>query len=332
MSRWLLKSGAQRVISLLPHSERWNAFLQRHVTKGLKLRQHGEFEGKLVKCRRHLERYQEFSLSPKRDFSVVEIGTGWFPIIPIGLYLCGAREIWTFDIVRLVSASTLAQVVNCFQIANDSGELAQLLPLASSERIGRLLEIGSIVKNTPPAECLELLNIHAIVGDVRSSGLAEGSTDLIFSNGVLEHISPAPLRELFAEFRRLASRDSVMCHYIGIADQFASFDRSITPFNYMRYTNRAWRWLDNPIIPQNRLKVSDYRRAYVEAGFEIVDVEDIEGAEGDLDSIRLAPEFAHYSRHDLLVLYSWLVARAVISEPRPAGQTPMPKRGTRQSC
>ena len=28
--------------------------------------------------------------SPAPGFTAYELGTGWFPIIPIGLYLCGA--------------------------------------------------------------------------------------------------------------------------------------------------------------------------------------------------------------------------------------------------
>jgi hypothetical protein len=38
------------------------------------------------------------------------------------------------------------------------------------------------------------------------------------------------------------------------------------------------------------------------------------GKEGDLASIRLAPEFQAYSKPDLLVIRSWLVAR-----PTPTG-------------
>jgi len=96
-----------------------------------------------------------------------------------------------------------------------------------------------------------------------------------------------------------------------MADQFSSFDRSITPFNNMRYSSRAWRWLDSPIIPQNRLRASDYSQAYRNAGFEIVAREDVNGAQSDLASVKIATEFARYSRDDLLVLYSWLIARPV---------------------
>ena len=102
-----------------------------------------------------------------------------------------------------------------------------------------------------------------------------------------------------------------MSHYIGIADQFSFLDKSITPFNYMRYSSRAWRWLNSPVIPQNRLRISDYCRAYDRAGFGVAFREDTNGAESDLASIRLAAGFKHYDKQDLLVLFSWLVGRPV---------------------
>jgi hypothetical protein len=65
------------------------------------------------------------------------------------------------------------------------------------------------------------------------------------------------------------------------------------------------------MIPQNRLRISDYRRAYSDAGFEIVAEEDLNGAESDLASVRLAAEFEHYDKQELLVLFSWLVGRPI---------------------
>jgi hypothetical protein len=122
---------------------------------------------------------------------------------------------------------------------------------------------------------------------------------------------PMLLAQGMSEFRRVCGPSSVMSHFIGRADQFSSFDRSITPFNNMRYSARAWRWLDSPMIPQNRLCASDYIHVYSNAGFEIVAREDVNGAESDLANIEIAADVARYSRDDLLVLYSWLVARPV---------------------
>jgi len=316
MGSWLSKTGLQRLISWLPRREWWNGLLQRYVTGGLRIEPHGEFQAKLWACRRHFDYYRLFSRQPREEFTVVEVGTGWFPIIPIGLHLCGAREVWTFDIVRLLRADTFRRVIEHFCLFARTGELNAVLPTARPDRVAGLVNLASSVTKMRPEDFLERLNIHAIVGNVRGSGLRDGTADIVFSHGVLEHFQPDALAEALSEFRRLSSETSVMSHYIGMADQFAAFDNSITPFNYMRYSDRAWRWLNSPIIPQNRLRVSDYCRAYAEAGFDVVAREDITGAESDLARITLAQEFTDYSKRDLLVLFSWLIAKpvAVVSD------------------
>jgi len=311
MSSWLLKTAVQHVISALPQSERWNGLLQRYVTGGLQLQPYGEFQAKLIACSRHYEYYQMCSRQRRENFSVVEIGTGWFPIVPIGLYLCGAGEIRTYDVVRLLQKDTFRKVIECFCLFAETGELYKILPSVRVERVAELIRLRSSLKGMVPVECLKRFNIHAMIGDVRALPLRAGSVDLVFSHGVLEHLPPVMLGEAFRELRRLCSRDSVMSHFIGMADQFATFDRSITPFNNMRYSARTWRWLNNSLIPQNRLRISDYRRAYGCGGFEIVAEEDLNGAESDLAGIKLSPEFVHYAKSDLLVLFSWLVGRPI---------------------
>jgi len=92
MPNWILKSTVQRVISWLPQSHRWNALFQKKISRGYFARQ-ATFEGKLNLCRQHLDHYRRFSTRPVDDFSAMELGTGSWPIVPLGLYLCGAADI-----------------------------------------------------------------------------------------------------------------------------------------------------------------------------------------------------------------------------------------------
>jgi|SRR5215469_338012 len=310
MGSWLAKTAVQHIFSRLPHPEWWNGLMQKYVTGGLRLEANGEFLEKLKASKRHFQNYQRWSPRPSTNFSVVEVGTGWFPIIPIGLYLCGAGQVLTYDTVNLLEPETFRKVVEYFCFFVRTGELEQILPEACPDRISAFLELARSY-NLPPIEFLKCLNIRAVLGNVCKLPLDQESVDLVFSNGVLEHFAPSLLAQAMSEFRRVCRKTSVMSHFIGMADQFGFYDKSITPYNNLRYSAAAWRWLNSPIIPQNRLRPSDYVHACIEAGFQIVDRQDIHGAESDLASIEIAHEFAKYSREDLLVLYSWLVARPV---------------------
>ena len=308
MSSWLTKAVLQNVIGRLPKSYLWNGLFQKYVTKAY-YPSRSTFLAKIKCCRQHLDCYLKFSPSPRSEFKALEIGTGPWPIVPVGLYLRGASDVWTFDLVPLVRQDVLRRTIELFCESKREGVLEQNLGTIKAERVRHLEELLTQVENVAPVQLLSRLNIHMCIGDARSSSLPDKSVDLIFSTVVLELIGPEILRGMFGEFCRVASPDAVMSHYVGLADQYASFDKSITPFNFLKYTDRQWRVFNNPIIPQNRLRLADYREIFRQSRWGIVEERNTSGSMDDLGKIRLAPAFSRYSTEDLLVLFSWLVAR-----------------------
>ena len=308
MSKWIVKSAIQRVISWLPQSHKVNALFQQYVTKGLHVRP-ASFEGKLADCRTHLEHFRNFGSHSRGSFRVLELGTGWWPIIPVGLYLCGADEITTYDIAPLLRQDTFSRILKLYVEYHQDGRLARLLPDARPERLAMLPELYAKALVESPEAVLKSLRIFPIVGDARHTDLPAGSIDLVYSNFCLEHIGRQVQADLHREFRRVSSKESVLSHYIGIGDQYANFDPSISMFNFMKFSNRQWRFLDNAVIPQTRLRPSDYRSIFEGAGFKVIKQQNVNGSKDDLAKIVLAPEFRHYSEEDLLVIYSWLVSK-----------------------
>ena len=307
MSKWVFKTALQRAISWLPQSHKFNALFQQYVTKGLHVKP-ASFETKVDNCRMHFEHYRKFSANPSQSIKVVELGTGWWPIIPVGLYLCGVEEIWTYDIAPLLRRDTFARILQFFVAYEQDGRLQKMLPAARPERLAQLAGLLARAEREDPKALLESLNIHPMVRDARHTELPAGSIDLVYSNFCLEHIPASVQAELYAEFKRVSGHDSVMSHYIGIGDQYANFDDSISMFNYMKYTSKQWRFLNNPIIPQTRLRAGDYRNVIESSGFTVFLQRNINGAKEDLQKIKLAPEFQHYSEQDLLANFAWLVA------------------------
>ena len=107
MPYWMLKAMTQRLIGFLPNPHYWNELAQTRITGSIQLPP-DEFAVKLGACRTHLEHLRTLRRATPRHFVALELGTGWFPVVPIGLFLCGASEVWTWDIVRASEARARA--------------------------------------------------------------------------------------------------------------------------------------------------------------------------------------------------------------------------------
>lgn len=236
MSSWILKTALQHIIGRLPKNYYWNGLFQKYITKGY-FPSAKVFAGKLNYCQQHLDYYLKFSSTPKSEFSALELGTGSWPVVPLGLYLSGAREIWTYDLVPVLQKDTLKNTLELFIEFEENGKLKKILKSIRPERLAKLRQLLSQVDTDSPSEIFEKLNIHLLIADARNTKIPNQSVDIVFSTQVLEHINAEVLTGLFSEFKRVVANDSVMIHYIGLIDQFSSFDKSITPYNFYKYSD-----------------------------------------------------------------------------------------------
>jgi Methyltransferase domain len=304
---WLLKAATQGAISLLPGRHRLNRTFQERLTGSLVLTE-ARFEAKVAQCAHHLRSFRQVKGTDHGPRTAFELGTGWYPIVPVGLALAGAERVATIDVSPLLDRERVARVLDLYARALGEGWLD--LPGVDHARAEALVEGARARREGSPAELLEVLGVTPLVGDARAASLPPGSIDLIVSNNVLEHIAADMLAGVLAELRRLAAPGAVMDHFIDHSDHYAHFDRSITEFNYLRYPPALWRLVNNRLHYQNRLRASDYRRLVERAGFRVVAEQSERGAASELAAVRLATPFLRYTQADLLVLRSWLTAVA----------------------
>ncbi len=166
MASWLVKALVQRGIGALPNPHYWNELLQARVTHSLDLTEE-RFEVSLRNCRNHLEQLQlSGSTATRSSFSALELGTGWFPTVPIGLFLCGAREVWTWDIAPLLRRDRLKLTIRRF-LELEQGQGLRGHFHALPERLTRLREVMALCEQAEelgPAALLERLGIHYRTG------------------------------------------------------------------------------------------------------------------------------------------------------------------------
>jgi SAM-dependent methyltransferase len=310
MPHWMLKAAVQGSLSLLPQPQRWNRLLQRHVTRSLELDDAG-FLAKWSQGERHVEHIQSHVPERASNFTALELGTGWFPVIPVGLALAGASAVYTVDMYDLTDRERTIQTLERFEAMLASGRLE----LANAHAGSRARELLVKARDMSGHELLAALGIRAIIGDARALELPSASLDLICSNNTLEHIPAAVIASMFTEFRRLLRPPGVMSHFIDMADHYALFDRKITRYNFLRYPEPAWRLFNNELHYQNRLRLPDFRALHEQRGFEVLEEENRREPLEVLRSVPLAERFAGYDEDDLAVYDSWMVSR-----PRDASQ------------
>ena len=305
MPHWMLKAGLHRAIGTLPKRHRWNEWLQQHVTQSLDLTD-AAFEGKLRHCRRHLDHLQ--ANRPAGAFSAFDLGTGWFPVVPVGLYLCGAERVWTCDITPLLRTGRVRRMLErCVEYAAD-GRLRAYLPTARPDRVTTIQETLALPPDTPPEGLLRRLGIDVMVGDASRVQLPPASVDLIESTEVLEYVPPGTLGDLLRAFARWLRPDGRMSHLIDLQDEYSYFDRRLSPLNFLRYSDRTWRWVQSPFTPLNRIRIDEYRDLFETAGFTVVAEDNRRCPAPELDRVPLHERFRSQDPHDLLILQSWIMA------------------------
>ena len=136
---------------------------------------------------------------------------------------------------------------------------------------------------------------------------------MVFSTQVFEHMNAEVLIGLFSEFKSIAANDAVMIHYIGLIDQFSSFDKSITPYNFYKYSDAQWRFFNNRIISQSRLRLPDFRNLLKQTGWNLVEENNLPGSLEEIKKVKLDSKFQKYAVEDLLPLFTWLVAKPTIN-------------------
>lgn len=308
MAKWILKAIVQKAISFLPRKERINFFFQKHVTKGVDLDdQH--FAYKLEAARDHLRFYGRFGSVARQTAEVLELGTGWYPIVPTVLYLAGFQRTTSIDLRRWMDPTRQRIAFTRILDYHDRGLLQAYAPDIDPERLAALREFISGPLPADVSEGNALIRLNYRVMDATRLDLPDASFDFICSNNTFEHVYAGVLKDILREFKRVLKPDGTMSHFIDLSDHFAHMDGSINIYNFLRYTDKQWRLIDNDIQPQNRLRWKDYLAMYADLGIPIRHEEVRPGNPELVNAIPLAPAYTiTYTTEELAVSHGYIIS------------------------
>jgi hypothetical protein len=301
MKKWVLKAIVQKGISFLPFSHRINYFLQRHVSRGLRLTD-VYFRDRIRMARLHLETCGELPAA------TLEIGTGWHPIVPVAFYLAGVETIHTADHYRHLSRKTLRETLDYFVGPGREILAAEGFPIRQT-RMKKLEELKAN-RHLSAEELLDSLCIRThLLKNGQAAAIPAGTIHLIHSNNTLAHIYDDKLVPLLKEMRRVSGRDGVLSHFVDLCDHFAHIDPSISVFHFLRYSDKQWRLRDNSLQAQSRNRLPDYLRLFEAAGLAVSETNCQRSPGEALEQVALHERFREYSVDDLLVTHAQFISR-----------------------
>lgn len=301
--KWVAKAALQKGMSLAPHPQRINYFFQHHVTHATTL-QPAFLQMRLEWSAMHLDALRRLGRA-EPGFHAVELGSGWYPIVPLCYFLAGADRVAMCDLEDLGRPELAVQAVDGLLDAHGRGELDGLGPI-DGDRVERLRAVRDRIPATGHVEALAEIGLHVTPGDARELHVPQ-PPDLISSNTVFEHIPAEVLEGILVRFGQVSTTGTVMSHLIDLCDHYAYIDDSVSIYNFLRYSDRAWRLIDNQVQPMNRLRASEYLGLYERAGVPVTE-EHLRGCDPlALVGEPLAPRFKAMDPADVACNASHLV-------------------------
>lgn len=304
LRNWRVKAALQKVLSSLPGGVRLNYLLQRHVTHGVPISDE-RLRRAVGSATTHLDAFTRHALpvTSPADATFLEFGAGWDLHVPITLYALGVGNQIVVDRTAHARTELVDDVVARLAVEQTLDEPARTRLHPTVGSAGH----GGVAERTRP-----LGITYLAPADARAMELPSGSVDCVTSTSTFEHIPRGEIGPLLAECRRILRAGGVASFLIDYSDHYSHFDRSISPYNFLRYSERRWALYNSSLQFQNRMRHSEYVALFRSAGFEVVE-EAPHSQDERLDEVRsipLAAEFAGFDTVDLATTGAHVVLRA----------------------
>jgi hypothetical protein len=290
--RWLIKVAVQHAMCISPRPEVLNYWFQRRVTHSVPIG-YADFRRKFSQAVTHFTAFRHHHGDAQLSPLFFEFGAGWELVTPLAYYTLGIDRQVLVDLRPLAKLDLVNGVIQQFGLDRDELQLAAPVPLRPMPvaKLGRLDELETVfgIRYIAPA-------------DARRTGLSAQSIDFISSTSTMEHIPPNDLVAILCECARVLKSDGLLSCIIEPCDHYANFDSGISPYNFLRFSDTLWRFMNPSIHYQNRLRYPDYARLFDAAGLTRIAERIVWPTATDCHTIEempLAAQFQSYSVQDL---------------------------------
>lgn len=292
------KSFLQHIFSNIPQGELINYLIQKNVTKTLP----GSVDHFLERVQlayKHFLKFEKYNLLDENSRKYYEFGAGWDLISPISFALL-EFEVTCIDIRKLIVKQLIADTIEKF--SNN----AKYLPF----QINRL---GFKDRHNPLDYLREKFNFtYRAPLDARDTKFNSNYFDFVTSTVTLEHIPEEDIFSILNETYRILKKGGILSLTIDYRDHWAYFDKEISIYNFLSYSDREWEKYNPSLHYQNRLRHLDYLNIISKTDFIVVEVIPEMATEAEkriLENLFINKKFREYGVEDLSIRASEIVLK-----------------------
>ncbi|MFK7832224.1 MAG: class I SAM-dependent methyltransferase [Winogradskyella sp.] len=291
-----LKCYVQRFFSSIPNGEKLNYLFQKNITKTLPVSD-PKFLFKVEMAVKHHDNFKAFNKVEHPSDNYYEFGAGWDLIIPIAVCHLG-YDVDVIDIRKLLVNDLVVDSIERFNNSESKFPLTVVKKEPINKDLSNLKEALG-------------LKYHAPV-DARATKYSDNHFDFSSSTSTMEHIPPDDILKILNETYRIMKKGGILSMDIDYIDHWAYFDSSISYYNFLQYSPKAWAKLNPDLNYQNRLRHKDYMDIIAQTPFEVVKNNPRLPNDNQSKSLRnlsLADQYKDYSFEELEITGSEIVLR-----------------------
>lgn len=180
-----------------------------------------------------------------QDSTILEIGSGWLPLLPILFKTeLHVKNIITYDINKHYSKHSLQKLKMFFPDIEFNNKTQQRLGLPD------------FIDYYPHTNF-----ISAAIGD--------HTVSFVFSRFVLEHVNPEDILKMHQKIYKEFRDDVKVLHLISPSDHRAYSDKSLSYYDFLKYSPDEWDAIQTKFDYHNRLRLPEYIELFKTSGFKV---------------------------------------------------------------
>lgn len=96
------------------------------------------------------------------------------------------------------------------------------------------------------------------------------NADFVFSRFVLEHVKPDDIYLMHKKIHKDLKDEVIVFHHISPSDHRAYTDKSISYYDFLKYSKTEWDNIQTKFDYHNRLRLPEYLDIFKKVGFKVI--------------------------------------------------------------